>query len=439
MPQLTEDQMAKFDSAMSAYEAIKSDIMPLKGKLDAFDAKKFDDLSQDVLKGLDASEQVKALKAAQDDFAAKQALIEEKGRQLEAALNRPVIAVTDESKAKETAALGTKLFNQFARKRGEGQTYFDEYFDAVKAVGDHTLADAERKALSVNSDPNGGYLVTPEFGGIVQQQVYETSPLRQLATVAQIGTDSIEYLTDNDQAGWNWVGETQARPDTSTPVLGAIRVNVNELEAMPNVTQKLIDDATIDIENWVAMKVAEVFSRGEATAFISGNGVNKPMGILSYAAGTSVPQMQVQQVPLGSVSAFTYTGMLALMGALKEPYQKNATFLTQRASMQLLLGVVDGQGRPIFNPDYTRNSSMEGYVMGQPVRFANDLPSVAANALAIAYGDWKKSYLIVDRFGIRVLRDPYTNKPYVRFYTTKRVGGGVINPEAYKLGKFSVS
>ena len=439
MPQLTDDQIASFEKGMLAMEALKSDIAPKLTKLDAFDAKKFDDIQRDILKAMDASEQVKAVEARQADIEAKNALIEQKNKQLEAALNRPVLAVTDESKAKETAALGTKLFNQFARKRGEGQTYFDEYFDGVKAVGDHALADAERKALSVNSDPSGGYLVTPEFGGIIQQQVYETSPLRQLATVAQIGTDSIEYLTDNDQAGWNWVGETQARPDTSTPVLGMIRVNVNELEAMPNVTQKLLDDATIDIEAWVAGKVAEVFARGEATAFISGNGVNKPMGILSYAAGTSVPQMQVQQVPLGSASAFTYPGLLALMGALKEPYQKNATFLTQRASMQLLLGVTDLQGRPIFNPDYTRNSSMEGYVMGQPVRFANDLPAVAANALAIAYGDWKKSYLIVDRFGVRVLRDPYTNKPYVRFYTTKRVGGGVINPEAYKLGKFSVS
>ena len=233
------------------------------------------------------------------------------------------------------------------------------------------------------------------------------------------------------------MGETQARPDTYTPVLGKLMIPGQRDVAMPNASQKMLDDAFIDVEAWLAGKVSQVFSRGEASAFISGNGVNKPLGILSYAAGTSVGSQQVQQVVTTSASTFTYAGLLALQNVLKEPYQANATFLTQRASMVNLLSIADTQNRPIFNMNYDRNAAGEGFVMGKPIRFAADMPAVAANALAMAYGDWKQAYQIVDRMGIRVLRDPYTNKPFVRFYTTKRVGGAVVNFEAYKVAKIS--
>lgn len=426
MPQLTDDQIASFEKGMLAMEALKSDIAPKLTKLDAFDQKKFDDIQKDITTALAASEAVKALEA-------KQADLEEKNRQLEAALTRPVLAVTPESKEREVKTLGTKLFNEFARKRGENQTYLEDYFPGVTEVGDRTLDAAEKKALTVNSDPNGGYLTMPEFGGIIQTYVYETSPLRQLASVITVGTDAYELITDNDQAGWGWVGETQARPDTYTPTLGKLLIPVNEMYAQPNASQKMLDDSFIDVASWLAGKVSEVFSRGEASAFISGNGVNKPLGILSYAAGTSVGSQQVQQVYSGNASTFTYAGLLALQNSLKEPYQANATFLAQRSSMVNLLSIADTQARPIFNMNYDRNAAGEGYIMGKPIRFAADMPAVATNALALAYGDWKKAYQIVDRRGVQVLRDPYTNKPFVRFYTTKRVGGAVTNYEAFKI------
>ena len=274
----------------------------------------------------------------------------------------------------------------------------------------------------------------PEFGGIIETYVYETSPLRRLASVTTIGTDTLEYVLDNDQAGWGWVGETSPRPDTATPQLGKLAITVGEMYAMPNISQKMLDDAFVDMEAWIAGKVAQVFARGEATAFISGNGINKPRGILTYPSGTNIASGQVQQVYSGNAAGFTYTGLVALQNALKEEYQRNAVFLIQRASNALLLGISDGQSRPIFNMNYDKNAGLEASIMGRPVYFAADMPTVAANAAAMAYGDFKQAYQIVDRTGITVLRDPYTNKPFIRFYTTKRVGGAVVNQEAYALG-----
>ena len=442
MPELTQEQITTFETGARAMEALKSEILPLKGKLDAFDATKYDRLQETITAAMDAQQKSdartaaieaknKEIEAANQKLDEKNVTLEEKQKLLEAALNRPVTASTPEQKEQDVRKKANKLFNDFARiKNAATQTDLAEYArDYIKERPD----DLELKALTVNSDPNGGYLTMPEFGGIIETYVYETSPLRRLASVIEIGTDTLEYVLDNDQAGWGWVGETQARPDTYTPQLGKLAITVGEMYAMPNVSQKMLDDAFVDVEAWLAGKVAEVFARGEATAFVSGNGINKPRGLLTYPAGSSVGQGQVQQVYSGNASGFTYTGLVALQNSLKEEYQKNAVFLTQRASNALLLGIVDGQNRPILNMDYTRNSGLEGTIFGRPVYFAADMPAVATNALAMAYGDFKKAYQIVDRKGITVLRDPFTNKPFVRFYTTKRVGGAAVNLEAYSL------
>ena len=431
MPQLTDEQVASFEKGMQAMESLKSEIAPKLTKLDAFDAKKFEDITKDVQAAMQTSEEVKAIKTAQDEAKKQADLIQEKQKELEAALNRPVLAVTPEQKAQEFGKQAGKLFNQFARKHFDHPTAFASYAERQDAP--------EAKALTVNSDTNGGYLVHPQMGGIIQTYAYETSPMRELASVITVGTDSYELVTDNDQAGWGWVGETQARPDTYTPQLGKILIPVNEMYAMPNASQKMLDDSEVDIENWLADKVGQVFAHGEASAFISGNGVNKPQGILSYAAGANVGNQQVMQIPTGSASTFTYNGLLALQNSLKEPYQANASFLMQRASMVNALSIADTQNRPIFNMNYDKNAGGEGYIMGKRARFAADMPAVGANSLAVAYGDWKKAYQIVDRIGIRVLKDPFTNKPFVRFYTTKRVGGAVKNFEAYTLGKVAIA
>jgi HK97 family phage major capsid protein len=193
------------------------------------------------------------------------------------------------------------------------------------------------------------------------------------------------------------------------------------------------------VESWLAGKVADIFARKEATAFVSGDGIGKPRGLLTYAAGTDIGQEQIEQVVTGSASTFTYDGIVDLQNALKEPYQANAVFLYKRASNAALLKLKDGQQQPIFNMTYDKNAGLRPTLMGQPTFFANDMPTIGSNALAMAYGDIRAAYQIVDRIGIRVLRDPYSSKPYVIFYTTKRVGGAVVNPEAVKLAKIATS
>ena len=239
-----------------------------------------------------------------------------------------------------------------------------------------SLDEAEKKALSVGSDPDGGYLVTPQFEGIINTFVYESSPLRQMATVLDVDSGSIEYMTDNDQAGWGWVSEKEARPDTYTPQVGMMTINVYEMYAQPAATKTIIQDSRIDIEKWVADKVSDVFARAEGGAFIAGNGVGKPRGILSYDAGTAIGSQQVEQVNMGSASTVTMPGLIGLVGGLKEPYQRNASFLMNRSAWTTLLYMQNTiEGGFYLNPNYDKHPGVEGFIMGKPIYFAADMPA----------------------------------------------------------------
>lgn len=404
-------------AAMSAFETFKSDLAPKLSKLDAFDEAKFDKIQAAIADAVEAGQKAEAKAKAQDDQI----------KALEAAVARPSAPAPE--KKEELAAQGKKLFNAFARNDKHRELHFDDY---VKSVD-----DAQYKALSTASNPDGGYLTSPEFGGIVNTFVYETSPIRQLATVTTVGTDMLEVVIDNGEATSGWVGETESRSDTNTPALNKLSIPVNELYAEPRATQKMLDDGIVDIESWLAGKVGEQFARKEATAFVNGTGFNQPRGLLTYTAGTTIASSQVEQVVTGSGSTFTYDGLIDLTSALKEPYHANAVFLVRRASLANLLKIKDGQNQPIFNMVYDKTAGVQSGIMGKPLYFAADVPAVASNALAMIYGDIRAAYQIVDRTGLRVLRDAYTAKPYVKFYTTKRVGGSVVNFEAFKVAKIS--
>jgi len=294
--------------------------------------------------------------------------------------------------------------------------------------------DAEIKALSVDSDPDGGYTVTPQVSAAVVKKVFESSPLRQLASVETISTDSLEILEDLDEASSGWVGEQQARTETNTPTLKKISIPVHELYAMPKATQKLLDDSAWNMEAWLADHVSRKFARDEATAFISGSGVLKPRGIITYASGTAFEQ--IEQVISGHATLFTSDGLIDLQGALKEDYQANASWLMQRASMTAIRKLKNAvSGDYLWQPGLQANQP--DLLLGKPVYLAADMEAQAAGKLAAAYGDFREGYQIVDRIGIRVIRDVFTAKPFVLFYTTKRVGGGVKNFEALKLQKIS--
>lgn len=433
-----ETVLTKASEAMQAVEAFKSEVVPKLGKLSAEDQGKLTKLEKSIGDAIELSQKEAGAKKAVEDqkveFEQKFTAAEAQIKALETAFNRAPNGGDSESKAKELAVKRTKLFNEFARQ--PGQTHFDDFLNQKAA------ADPEIKSLTANADPAGGYLVMPEFGGVIKTYAYETSPMRQLATVTTVGTDTLEYVLDNDTNTSAWVGEVATRSNTATPTFGKLTIYVNELYSNPAVSQKMLDDAAIDIESWIAGKVAEEFARKEATAFVTGTGVAQPKGLMSYASSgastaATVAAQQIEQVVTGDAANFTYNGMVNLQNALKETYQPNAVFLTRRASNANLMQIKDGQGHPIFNMVFDKNVGVQPTLMGQPVYFAADVAAIASNALAMAYGDIRKAYQIVDRIGVRVLRDPYSNKPYINFYTTKRVGGGVVNFDAVKLAKIS--
>lgn len=297
----------------------------------------------------------------------------------------------------------------------------------------------EYKALSVGTDPEGGYLVRPTVSAEIAKRVYESSPMRQLATVQQISGDAFEEPADWDEPSAAWQGEQSSRSETATnSPLKLLRVPVHSLEAEPKASQRLLDDAMVDIESWHNQKVAEKFARAEATAFISGDGVLRPRGITSYATTTTDEYGKIEQVNSGSAGAVTGDGLHDLQNALYEPFQGNASWLMQRQTFGSIRKLVDGDTRYLFSIDGGLvNGVMQLSLLGKPVRFATDMPAVAADALSIAYGDFRAGYLIVEKLGIRVLRDPYTSKGFVKFYTVKRVGGAVRQYQAIKLQKLA--
>ncbi|MGE0425418.1 MAG: phage major capsid protein [Reyranellaceae bacterium] len=308
-------------------------------------------------------------------------------------------------------------------------------YNAYIRRGDRVLSADEMKAMSVGSDPDGGYLVTPAMSPRILSIQYESSPLRELATVETISTDAIEYPIDDDELDAGWVGETESRPETGTPQVGVQRIPVHEVYAMPKATQKFLEDASIDVEGWLARKIGEKFGRTEATAFVSGNGIKKPRGFLSYPAGTS--RGQIEQIPSGAATTIKADGLINTMMAQKEFYASGSTWLMRRASIGAVMLLKDGNGQYIWRPGL--EAGRPSILLGYPVLEAADMPAVEASALAVAFGNWRAAYTIVDRLGISTLRDPYTAKPFVLFYTRKRVGGDVVNFEAIKLTKIAAA
>jgi HK97 family phage major capsid protein len=363
------------------------------------------------------------------------------------AFKRQSRVVTDEKGDKidlDQKALDWARVN--ARRRGTDVSQFgasdlDTYrksFDVMLRKGEEVMGPEERKALSVGSDPDGGYVVHPDMSGRIVQKVFETSPMRAYASVQVISTDALEGLFDLNEAGSGWVGETEARAETTTPQLGKWRIPVHELYAKPKATQKLLDDAAINMEAWLASKVAEKFARDESTAFVSGNGVNRPRGFLTYAAGTTIPG-QIEQFPTAVNGAFAANpgGLDKLIDALyglKAPYRANASWFMTRSVTALARKLKDSDGQYQWQP--SNQAGQPATLLGYPVAAFEDLEPLGTTSLSMAVGDMREAYQIVDRIGIRTLRDPYSAKPYVEFYTTKRVGGDVVNFEAIKIIRF---
>jgi len=305
-----------------------------------------------------------------------------------------------------------------------------------------------QNALEVGSDPGGGYYVTPDTSGEIVNLMYETSPMRAICSVQAIGTDALEGINRLTQAAsGGWVSETAARTATTEPTIGGWRIPVHEQYAYPETTQKMLDDSNFDIEGWLTAEIAEILIFTENAAFLTGTGVGQPRGLLTYGHGvpSSTTWNVIERIPSGAAGAFLTTGspgtsgdaLITTVYSLKAPYVQGAQWLMNRTTEAEARKLKDGQGNYMWQMDFQNFNAMT--LLGFPIVRAEDMPAIAANSLSVAFGNFARAYKIVDRTGIRVLRDPFTNKPYVGFYTTKRVGGDVINFEAVKLIRFATA
>jgi HK97 family phage major capsid protein len=322
-------------------------------------------------------------------------------------------------------------------------------FDAYMRKGDAAaIRDLEAKALSVGTGTDGGYLVPVEIERAVNRAVRDVSPIRAIAGVRQVSASVYRKPFAITGAESGWVAETAARPETDSPTLAALsemQFPTMELYAMPAATSALLDDSAVDIDEWIAEEVRDSFAQQEGTAFVTGNGTAKPKGFLDYTKvdNASWSWGSIGFIKTGVNGAFpTATTtvipadkLIDLVYAVKAGYRGNGTFVFNRATQAVIRKMKDAVGDYVWQP--ATRAGDPSMLMGYPVAESEDMPAIATDSYSVAFGDFRRGYLIVDRVGIRVLRDPYSAKPYVLFYTTKRVGGGVQDFEAIKLLKFS--
>jgi HK97 family phage major capsid protein len=329
------------------------------------------------------------------------------------------------------------------------ETYFRHGETAVPG-GEHALRQLEVKAaMTVGSNPDGGYTALPEIEQGIDEVLKEVSPMRGLATVRQISAAEYKKLVNLHGTASGWVGETDSRPQTAGANLTELKFPAMELYAMPAASQSLLDDSFLDIGAWLGDEVQLEFANQEGVAFISGDGVLKPAGFIGgypIVANASYAWGKIGYVATGAAGAFKTDGtptapadcLIDIYTSLKTAYRKNSTFIANRTTLGAIRKLKDANGVYLLAPVMSNGGFIEE-ILGRPSVEMPDMPDIAANSYSVACGDFRRGYLVVDRVGIRVLRDPYTAKPYVLFYTTKRVGGGVQNFEAIKLLKFAAS
>lgn len=364
--------------------------------------------------------------------------------------NRPSAG---EEKAAQDAQAETKSFNDYRRSFATGPVadvsadeytaYKNAFWNLARKGSVDRLSDVERKALQAGVDSDGGYLLpTPTVGRTVSR-IWELSPIRQIANVQTISTAALEGVLDNDEASYGWVSETGARTETNTPTVGKYRLEAHEMYASPKATQTLLDDAAVDVESWLAGKVADKFARVEGAAFINGTGVGQPRGFATYTTAATADASrtwgQLEHVVTGANGDFhttTADPLFSLIAAFKSGYLQGASWVTTREVIAKIRKFkTSTTNEYLWQPGL--QLGQPSTLLGYPIVIAQDMPALSTNSLSMALGNFKEGYTIVDRQGIRTLRDPYTSKPYVIFYSTKRVGGGVVNFEAIKFIKFA--
>ncbi len=306
------------------------------------------------------------------------------------------------------------------------------------------LATFESKALEVINNAEGGYMVPPEISDRIVTRQFDTTPMRQISTVMSISSDAVEMLRDTAEPVAQWISEVGVPADTADNGIGRIRIPVHELYAQPKATQKLLDDAMINVEEWLINKVASKFARAENNAFVSGDGIGMPRGFTSYTTSTDADASRswgvLQHVATGANGGFSSENpadcLFDLMHQLRVGYHPDAVWVMPRAVADTIRKFKDSSTEAyIWQPGLQQGTPAT--LLGFPVVLGEDMPAVGTGSLSLAFGNFKEGYTIVDRLGMRILRDPYTGAPFIKFRCTKRTGGDVVNFEAIKLLSFA--
>jgi HK97 family phage major capsid protein len=322
-------------------------------------------------------------------------------------------------------------------KAPETKSFVDQYLRRGLETG--------IKSFTAATGPDGGFAVPREIDAMIARTLADISPIRSIAQVVQTGTAGYRKLVTTGGTPSGWVSETAARPETDTPSFAEIAPPSGELYANPAASQAMLDDAAFDVEAWLAGEIAEEFARAEGAAFINGNGTNRPRGFLN---GSPTPQDDaarafgtLQYVASGADGNFASVSpenrLIDLVHALRPAYRQGASFVMNSSTLARIRKMKSDDGAFLWQPSLA--AGQPATLLGYPVVEAEDMPDIAANSLSIAFGNFRAGYLIAERSATTILRDPFTNKPFVHFYATKRIGGQVMNSEAIKLMKFAAS
>ena len=338
----------------------------------------------------------------------------------------------------------TKAQNELLQYLRKGVAMSEDVRDfSIRDICEKTLLGVSKEAkelefkdLVSGVNPDGGYFIRPERSAMMIKRIFETSPMRSICNVQSTNTSAVEFIIDDNEADTGgWVGEVDTRPVTGTPQIGKLTIPIHEQYANPRATQKMVDDAGFNIEQWLSDHVTMKMTRVENTAHIVGDGSQKPRGILalpSWAAAGTYERGALERRNSGTSGQVTADSMKLLQNDLIEDYQANATWLMNRQTWGQVITLKDLDNNYLLDPRSMKVGDSL-VLLGKAVRFAHDMPVPGADTQSVAYGDFRVGYTIIDRFGFRVIRDVYTNKPYILYYTTKRTGGDVTNYEAIKI------
>jgi HK97 family phage major capsid protein len=339
------------------------------------------------------------------------------------ALNRPALA-----RSAETEAPHKKAFAAYLRTGND---------DGLRGL------TVEEKALSTAVAADGGYLVDPQTAAEIVGVLRSSASIRAIANVVNVEASAFDVLVDHSDIGAGWATEVAPRTETGTPQVDRISIPLHELSALPKASQRLLDDTAFDVEGWLAQRIADKFSRAEAAAFVSGDGVDKPTGFLSYnkVENDAWAWGSLGYVATGAAGDFSSSdpadAIDDLVYALGARYRANASFVMNSKTAGAVRKMKDADGRFLWSDGLAAGEPAR--LMGYPVLIAEDMPDIAAGSVAVAYGDFRAGYTVAERPDLRILRDPFSAKPHVLFYATKRIGGDVSDFAAIKLLKFAAS